>query len=118
MQKEIHNRLKKFAINIVRLVQDFPRVPGIFRIIDQLVGAGTSPAANAREVQMARSKPEFISCMGIALRELSEAELWLEIVLELGWADTTTLKNYIKECQELKLILSTIILNTKQGQKV
>ena len=116
-EKEIHQRLKRFAIAIILLSQKLPRVPGHFRIADQLVGSGTSPAANAREAANARSRPEFISCMGIALKELRETELWLEILLELAWADKNTIAGLLKECNELSKILAKIILNTKSNSK-
>ncbi len=112
-EKEIHTRLKKFAVEIVRLVKDLPRVLGVFRIANQLVGSGTSPAANAREAAAGRSKPEFISCMGIALKEMRETELWLEILIELGWGDRERVEKLLQECRELGKILARIILNTK-----
>lgn len=112
--KEIHDRLKKFAIEIVKLAQDLPRVPGMYRIADQLVGAGTSPAANAREADRARSSQEFVSCMGISFKELNEVILWLEIIQALQWVEKEKILALLKEANELSLILSTIILNAKE----
>lgn len=109
----IHERLKRFAIEIVKLAQDLPRKPGAYRIADQLVGSGTSPAANAREADRARSKQEFTSCMGIALKEMNETILWLEIIQALRWIDEIRIQRLIKEADELSRILATIILNTK-----
>lgn len=97
----------------MRLAQGIPNVAGHFRIADQLVGSGTSPAANAREATQARSKAEFISCLGIALKEMRETELWLEIILELGWIDNKIVDNLLQKCRELGKILAQIILNTK-----
>lgn len=100
---------------MVKLAGELPRAPGVYRIADQIVGAGTSPAANAREADRARSSQEFISCMGISLKELSEARLWLEIVLELKWIEESYMQNLLKETDELSKILSTIILNAKEN---
>lgn len=114
--RDIHGRLKRYAINAVKLAGDLPRVPGVYRIADQIVGAGTSPAANAREADQARSPQEFISCMGIALKELGEARLWLEIIQELKWVDEQRTLALLQETDELFRILSTIILNAKENR--
>lgn len=116
--KEIHERLKKFAIEIVKLAQDLPRAPGVYRIADQLIGAGTSPAANAREADRARSAQEFISCMGVSLKELNEVILWLEIIQALKWIKAERIQVLLQEANELSLILSTIILNAKGKRMV
>ena len=113
--REIHERLKKYAINIVKLAGDLPRAPGVYRVADQLVGAGTSPAANAREADRDRSSQEFISCMGISLKELSEAKLWLEIIQALKWTDEQKVQSLTQETDELSKILATIILNAKEN---
>lgn len=54
--------------------------------------------------------------MGIALKELSEVGLWLEIVLELGWFEEKNSKDLLNESRELYRIISTIILNAKKTQ--
>lgn len=118
MQHEIHQRLKRFAIETIKLAKELPRVPGVYRIADQLVGSGTSPAANAREATAARSKQEFISCMGISLKELNEVEFWLEIIIDLEWAKNANPDILLRECRELHSIVSTIILNAKDNIKV
>ncbi len=110
---DIHKRLKSFAINIIKLTYDFPKIPGTYRSIDQIVGSGTSPAANAREANAARSRQEFSSILGIALKELRETHLWLEIIEELQWVQPLKVIPLLQECQELDKIISTIILNAK-----
>lgn len=111
----IHERLKKYAIGMIQLAGDLPRVPGVYRIGDQIVGAGTSPAANAREADRARSAQEFVSGMGISLKELSEARFWLEIVQEFKWIPEQRTQILLQETDELTLIISTIILNAKRN---
>lgn len=111
--REIHQRLKEFAIAIIQLAQTLPPAKGAFRIADQLVGSGTSPAANAREADAARSRLEFTSCMGIALKEMREVELWLEIILALTWGDQKRGEQLLRKSRELGRILGKIIINTK-----
>lgn len=48
-------------------------------ISNQLLKSGTSIGANCREAQNAESKADFIHKIKIALKELEEAEYWLDI---------------------------------------
>lgn len=44
--------------------------------------SSTSVAANYRAVCRGRSKPEFISKIGIVIEEADETALWLELIAE------------------------------------
>ena len=50
-----------------------------FVIARQLLRAGTSVGAHAREAQGAESKADFIHKLKIAYKEVSETEYWLQI---------------------------------------
>jgi four helix bundle protein len=72
----------------------------------QVLRSGTSVGANYREASRARSKAEFISKCGDALRELEE-------VIDSGVVGS--LSSLLKECDELTAIFVTII-NRARGQ--
>jgi four helix bundle protein len=64
----------------------------------QVLRSGTSVGANYREVSPARSKAEFISKCGDALRELEESAYWMELLVNAGVASSDQLSSLFKEC--------------------
>jgi four helix bundle protein len=87
------------------------------RLVYQLVDAAGSVGANLEEAGDGQSKPDFISKNCIALKEVREAKFWLRQLRDaepkrLGPAATPL----IEEAEELRLILTTIIMNAKEDQ--
>lgn len=87
------------------------------RLVYQLVDAAGSVGANAEEANDGQSKPDFISKNSIALKEVREAKFWLR---QLRDAETgrlgPTAGPLITEAEELRLILTTIIMNAKESE--
>ena len=85
------------------------------RLVYQLVDAAGSVGANLEEAGDGQSKPDFISKNCIALKEVREAKFWLR---QLRDAEPNRLgpaaKPLIEEAEELRLILTTIIMNAKE----
>jgi four helix bundle protein len=86
------------------------------RLVYQLVDAAGSIGANLEEAADGQSKADFISKNSIALKEVREAKFWLR---QLRDAEPTRLgpaaAPLIHEAEELRLIVSTIIINAKQS---
>lgn len=55
------------------------------RIVDQVVGAGTSVGANLFEADQAMSRADFCKCLGTATKEASECRFWLRLISRQGW---------------------------------
>ena len=75
MQKEerdLRDRTKTFALRIVHMFSALPKTTEAQVLGKQLLRSGTSIGANYREAFRARSKAEFISKCGDALREIEE----------------------------------------------
>ena len=70
-----------FAVRIVRLAQWLAEERREFVLSRQIVKSGTSIGANIREAQFAQSDADFISKLSIALKEGSETQYWLEILV-------------------------------------
>jgi four helix bundle protein len=87
------------------------------RLVYQLVDAAGSVGANTEEAGDGQSKPDFINKNCIALKEVREAKFWLR---QLRDAEPKrpgpAAKPLINEAEELRLILTTIILNAKESQ--
>lgn len=82
--KELQDRTKKFAINIIKLAGKLPNKPEGWTVGKQIIRSGTSVAANYRAVCRAKSDKDFISKMGTVIEEADETLFWLEIIEEGG----------------------------------
>src|SRR5262245_14396481 len=80
----------------------------------QVLKAGTSPGAQYREAQRAKSDADFISKIEGALQELDETVYWLELLGESEILPQRRLEPLRQEAEELMAILITIVLNIKR----
>jgi len=80
--KELQDRTKKFALEIIKLTDFLPNNRIGWTFTDQIVRSSTSVTANYRAVCRARSDKDFISKMGIIIEEADETLFWLEMLEE------------------------------------
>jgi four helix bundle protein len=106
--KDLLERTKRYALNIIKLVATLPNTRGADIIGTQLLKAGTSVGANYREANRARSKAEFRAKIGIVEQESDESLYWLEILKESGIASGKLLDELLLEADELVAIFTTI----------
>jgi four helix bundle protein len=99
--EKLRRRSKEFAFDVIRLVRRLPATDEGRIIGRQLLRSGTSVAANYRAVSRSRSRPEFISRMGIVIEEADESSFWLEALLEMQIVRADSAERLLKECQEL-----------------
>ena len=103
---------KAFALDIIRVCNDIKQNKRESVLTNQLIRSGTSIGANIREAFYAHGKADFIAKLQIALKECSESEYWLELLLESGYySDKTILDN----CIEVKRILIASINTAKEN---
>ncbi|RJR15062.1 four helix bundle protein [Candidatus Microgenomates bacterium] len=86
-------------------------------LLDQLIRSGTSIGANVVEGGNSTSKKEFINYFNIALKSAVETLYWLALLKEIQKEHIEEIEKLITECQEIKKLISTIILNTKNNSK-
>jgi four helix bundle protein len=110
--KELEQRTKKFAIQIIRLSSRLPNTPEGRVVRNQLSKAGTSIGANYREANRARSKPDFRNKIKICESEASECQYWLEIIIEMEWVKMEETKSEFNESNELLALFTTIAKNS------
>jgi four helix bundle protein len=77
-RKGYEERLRRFAIDVIRTVERLPRTSANDVITRQLIRAATSVGANCREAGRAESRNDFVHKLGIAEKEIAEAGYWLE----------------------------------------
>src|SRR5210317_78326 len=106
--KELEQRTRRFAVNMIRLSITLPNTPEGKIVRNQLTKAGTSIGANYREANRSRSKADFKNKIKICESEASETVYWLEIIKSLNWIDEDHIKLIIDEAIELLALFSSI----------
>lgn len=111
--RQLEQRTKSFAIDIIRLSGILPRSPESRIIKNQVTKSGTSIGANYREANRSRSKADFANKIKISESETNETVYWLEIIQEMNWANEDKLKLLMEEANELLAIFTSIGMKLK-----
>ncbi len=112
MESPLILKSKEFALQIIRLSNFIKRSNKETILTNQLTRSGTSIGANIREAFFGHSKADFIAKLQIALKECSESEYWLELLIESGYHNNTDILN---QCIELKKLLITSLNTAKKN---
>ena len=113
VESPLLTKSKAFALEIIRICNEIKRNQKESILTNQLVRSGTSIGANIREAFYAHSKADFSAKLQIALKECSESEYWLELLIESGYCQN---KVILQNCVELKRILIASINTAKNNQ--
>lgn len=112
-KNNLSERLFDFVINVLKLIKKIKYTESNRVIIYQLSKSSTSAGANYEEAQAGSSKADFNNKVNIALKEMRETNYWLRIIKEMGLVPVDETEILVKESEELKKILGTIVLKTK-----
>jgi len=113
-EKDIHIRIHKFVTScFVNIIRKIPKTPENIPIIQQISASLTSIGANDHEADAANSNKDFILKYTIAKKETKETKYWLSLISDTVILEKTLLDPYIRESQEILLIISKIIQNSK-----
>ena len=104
---------KAFALQIIKVCNIVKSTKRESVLTNQLIRSGTSVGANIREAFYAHGKADFIAKLQIALKECSESEYWLELLIESGYYDNSDI---LDQCVEVKKLLISSI-NTAKNNK-
>jgi four helix bundle protein len=104
--EQIRQRTKSLAIGVVELYRSLPYRKDAQVIGNQLLRSGTSVGANYRAVCRARSRPAFISKIGIVLEETDETVFWLELLVETKIVTEERIGILLREARELTAIFT------------
>ncbi|HRI20657.1 MAG TPA: four helix bundle protein [Panacibacter sp.] len=113
-KKELQDRLKKYAITIVKFSDELPDKSGFRTIRNQIVRSAPYSAVNYRSACRAKSTKDYISKMETVEEELDETMFWLEFTVGLSEEYRTKVKPLWKEGDELLAIIVSSIISTKQ----
>ncbi|MCB0501700.1 MAG: four helix bundle protein [Bacteroidetes bacterium] len=113
----LEDRLVVFAGEIIHFTSTIKKDFAGNHLTNQLIRSGTSPLFNYAESQAAESRKDFIHKNKIALKELKESRVNLQVLKYVNYGDSSKRLIILQECQELIAILSTIISNAiKNGE--
>ncbi len=112
---EIHGRIYRFALRVLKAVRQLPRTPENNVLIKQVVRSAASIGANASEADGAESKKEFIHQFTISKKEAKETFYWLSLIFDHNTISKEKSSDILDECRQITAILSRIILNAKKS---
>ena len=110
---DLEERTAKFGEDIIKFIKTIKIIEINRPIILQLIRSATSIGANYCEADGAESKKDFQHKAGICKKESKESKHWLRMLAITNEERTEECRKFWREAQELTLIFSKIISNSK-----
>ena len=107
-QFDLEERTSRFGEQIILFVKRIPENARNRRLIDQLVGAGTSIGANYCEADEYVSKKDFRNTIGRCKKEAKETLFFLRMIAASEPELADEARKLYREGKELKLIFAAI----------
>ena len=105
---DLEERTARFGEAVILFAKKVPRSPVNNRLIDQLVGAGTSVGANYCEADDGVSRKDFMNRIGTCRKEARETKFFLRMVVTSEPSLKAEARSLWREAHELHLIFSKI----------
>ncbi|HKW27786.1 MAG TPA: four helix bundle protein [Verrucomicrobiae bacterium] len=105
---DLEERTTRFGEAIVRFTKKIPRDPSNNRLIDQLVGCGTSVGANYCEADEHVSKKDFRFTISRCVKEAKETRFFLRMIAASEPQLAEEARRLYREAKELHLIFAAI----------
>jgi four helix bundle protein len=105
---DLEERTSQFGEAIIRFCKRIPHGPENNRLIDQLVGCGTSIGANYSEANEGVSKKDFKYTIGRCVKEAKETKFFLRMIATSRPSLAGEARELYREAKELHLIFATI----------
>ena len=113
---ELRTRAKSLALHIISVCDEVDTRKGRSVLVNQIVRSATSIGANIHEANYAASKADFINKFHIALKECSETEYWIEMLVGSNTISDQTAKDLLQECGVIRRMLVKSITTAKSNQ--
>lgn len=114
MNSPLLSKSKSFALEIIKVCNEIKSSKRESVLTNQLIRSGTSIGANIREAFYGHGRADFIAKLQIALKECSESEYWLELLIESGYHSDSTI---LEHCIEMKRLLISSLNTAKKNTK-
>lgn len=110
---DLEERTAIFGEDIIKFIKSIKQTTLNNSILSQLIRSATSIGANYCEADGAESKKDFQHKIGICKKESKETKHWLRMLSITDPENTEGCRELWKEAQELTLIFSTIINDSR-----
>ena len=80
MKYDLEERLIKYSVLILDIVEELPDSKGANHLANQIVRSGTAPSLMYGEAQSSESRKDFIHKMRLSLKELRETYVCVKII--------------------------------------
>lgn len=110
---ELRTRAKALALHILAVCDKIDTRKGRGVLVNQIVRSSTSIGANIHEANYAASKADFINKFHIALKECTETEYWIEMLVGSNAIDEDIAKALLQECGVVQKMLVKSITTAK-----
>ena len=110
----IAEKTKSFALRIIKLYRYLQDEKGERVLSRQILKSGTSIGANVKEAIRGQTKPDFYAKMNVALKEASETEYWLELLVGSQLIEPAHYSDIYEDCQEIIKLLVSITKKQKE----
>lgn len=114
---DIHKRIFKFVIEVLKLTQVLPKTQLNLVSIGQITRSSTSMGANSQEADGSTSRNQFFNSFTIVKKETKETNYWLGIIYETNLGFQKRMDNLIKEGKEIEAIISAIVKKDDRKKK-
>ena len=111
---ELRIRAKALALKVISVCDSVDTKKGRGVLVNQIIRSATSIGANIHEANYASSKADFINKFHIALKECSETEYWVEMLVGSNCISEEVSKELLQECGVIRRMLVKSI-NTAKG---
>lgn len=105
----------QFAARIIKLHRFLSKSKRENIISKQIFRSATSIGANANEAVYAISKADFISKLHISLKETTETEYWIRLLILSDYLSEKEGLSLLNDCLEIKKILIATLNTAKQN---
>ena len=109
---DIREWLVEFAVSVMDLCDDLAKTPAGSHVSGQLLWCATSAAPNYAEARGAESGRDFVHKLGIVLKELNEAEVWIDILVRRRMIEGQQVLLVQEECKTLCRIIGASVRTT------
>jgi four helix bundle protein len=113
----LKEKAQKLALDVIALDSVLPRGRAVDVIVRQLPRSATSVGANYRAACRAKSKPDFISKMGIVEEEADESLYWMEMLVDAGIVSKDKIKQLMEDANEIVAMTVASIKTTRTRSK-
>jgi len=116
-EEALRKQVADFALGVLRFVRGLRRDVASDSIIRHIAGCAGSMSANYRAACSARSLPELISKLGVALQEADEIEHWFWMAAQLRLGNSQKLAALEAEAKQLRTMLAESVRAARRNSQ-